>query len=33
MNAILDGPLGLALVLGIWLLCQLVVLPRLGVST
>lgn len=33
MSELLGGPAGLLAFLGIWLLLQLVVLPRLGVGT
>ncbi len=33
MSDLLAGPLGLVAFLGVWLLLQLVVLPRLGVGT
>ena len=33
MSELLSGPAGLLVFLGLWLLLQLVVLPRLGVGT
>jgi hypothetical protein len=33
VSELLGGPLGLLIVLGVWLLLQAVILPRLGVGT
>jgi hypothetical protein len=33
MIELLTGPLGMMLVLGVWILLQTVILPRLGVGT